>query len=101
MWLEWLGKLSPLVAIVLLYGWAMYHDKRSTIDTIKTLSDCFVEPLQEGIQQSLNSTRTMVQNHFQHDLEERREDREERRRMREAIQELTKQVKIANHNDKT
>jgi len=99
--MKWLKELSPLVAVVVLYVWAMRHDKKSTVDTIKMLSDCFVKPLQEGIQESLGSMRVIVQNHFQHDLEERLADREERREMRKAIQELTQQVKIANHNNKT
>jgi len=97
----WLKEVTPLVAVVVLFVWAMRHDKKSTVATIKMLSECFVKPLQEGIQQNQESLKAMIANHFQHDLEARLEDRGERQEMRKAIQELTRQVKIANHNGKT
>jgi len=91
--MEWLRTLSPIVAVVVLFVYAMKHDKQSSLDTIETLSKCFVEPLQKGIQEGLATLSNTIGNHLKHDLETRIEDRTERKEMRKAIEALTDQIK--------
>lgn len=80
-WLSGLKELSPLVAVVVLFVWAMRHDKKSTIETMKTLSQYYVGPLQNSLE-SMASTLIEVQ----------REDREEHREILKILSVLIDRV---------
>jgi len=88
-----IGQLAPWVAIglfivvvVALFVYAQKHDKKSTIETIKTVSETIVEPLAQAQRESVGELKTVVTNHLEH-------DREERTETRLAIQEHTEVLK--------
>lgn len=91
-WIEALSQLTPLVAIglllvavVALFVYAQRHDKKSTLDTIKVVSETIVVPLRDsmkesvegmnvavaGLQKSVDRNATVIENHFAHDAEDR------------------------------
>jgi len=94
-WIEAIGQLTPWVAIglfvvvvVALFVYALRHDKRSTIETIRTVSETIVEPLAEAQRESVGQLKEVVSNHLDHDREERTETRLAIREHTEVLKEV-------------
>lgn len=98
-WIEALGTLSPVVAIVVLYVWSQKQSQKSTIETIDKISECFVQPITSGLQEGLKDMKEAVgemklavTNHL-HDVEVRLErDSEDRKEHTEALERLVKKI---------
>ena len=74
-WIGLLEKLSPIVAIALLFVWSQRGTQRATIQTIQTISTSIVKPIQDDLRAS------------------REDEREDRRVAREAYEAMGKEFK--------
>lgn len=88
-WLQWLENLPIAVAMLGVLVWAIKQNTKSTISTIETISKTIIEPIQNGLEKSIEALESEMREHRQRDLEDRLEDREDRRLAREAFSMMT------------
>lgn len=106
-WITALSALSPLVAIALLlvgivalFVWSRKADSKSTLDTMKLLSECYVKPISDAMESvgtnmtsAVGEMKTAVTNHY-HDIETRlQQDGVDREGQRRAFEDLVKCIK--------